>query len=416
MTRAGSKKHASREHTKTTRKKHVEQDWSEKKVNLSSAVIIGAVTLFIGLFVGLKWNDFSPYLFQNSTVKQKNDISWSSLNEVYNKLSAEYDGEIDKEALIEGAKKGLTAAIGDVYTVYMDAEEAAEFEADLHGDVGAGIGVEIALREGYVKVVRTLPDNPARKAGILAGDIIYKVDGEEVYMLSASEVADKVRGAAGTEVTVSVVRGDEELEFKMTREIINNVSAYVDYDGKTAIITVTRFDTDTGTMVQDFAKEFSDKKINKVILDLRGNGGGYVSAAKDLLSLWIDGDSILIQKSANSADDTTYAYHNKALLKGIKTIVLVNDTTASASEIVAGALQDYKLAKIIGTKTYGKGVVQSLFDLSNNSLLKVTTAHWYTPLGKSINNTGIIPDKEVENTYDDTNHGRDPQMDAAKKE
>lgn len=414
MATARSKK-TTKTKTTRTRRKSEEQDWSEKKVNLSSTVIIGAVTLFIGLFVGLSWENFSPYLFSGTKTKKTDSISWSSLNEVYNKLSTEYDGEIDKEALIEGAKKGLAAAIGDIYTVYMDSEEASEFEAELHGDVGAGIGVEIALREGYAKVVRTLPDNPAREAGILAGDIIYKIDDEEVYMLDIDEIASKIRGAEGTKVTVSVVRDGEEKEFKMVRETINNVSTYVDYDDKTAIVTVTRFDTDTGKLVQDFTKEFSDKKINKVILDLRSNGGGYVSAAKELLSLWIDGEKILIQKSIHSEDIETYAYHNKAVLKDMKTVVLVNDTTASASEIVAGALQDYKRATILGTKTYGKGVVQTLLDLSNNSLLKVTTAHWYTPLDKSINNTGITPDVEVENTYDDVNHGRDPQMDAAKK-
>ncbi len=400
----------------TSKKKTREnQNWNEKKVFLSTTIIISAFTLFFGFFAGLNWDKFEPYLFNTSSSQQKNDIDWSSLNVLYNKLSREYDGEIDQDKLIEGAKKGLTAAIGDVYTVYMDAEEAAEFEAELHGDVGAGIGVEMALREGYIKVVRTLPDNPARKAGILAGDIIYKVDGEEVYNLSADEIASKIRGEKGTKVTISIVRDGEEKEFTMVREIINNVSAYVDYDGKTAIITVTRFDTDTGTIVQNFAKEFADKKINKVILDLRNNGGGYVDAAKDLLSLWIDGEKILIQKSIHSSDVDTLSFHNKAILKDIKTVVLVNDTTASASEIVAGALKDYKLATILGTKTYGKGVMQTLLELPNNTLLKVTTAHWYTPLGNSINNTGITPDIEVENTYDDINHGRDPQMDAAKK-
>ncbi len=408
MVKAKAKKKAKSE-------KHANQNWSERKINLSSAVIIGAFMLFFGFLIGFSWEEFSPYLLQGSTTQEKASIDWSSLNEVYRELTKEYDGEIDNNALIEGAKKGLTNAIGDVYTVYMDADEAATFNAELHGDVGAGIGVEIALREGYVKVIRTLPDNPARKAGILAGDIIYKINGEEVYNLSPDEIANKLRGAKGAEVTVSIVRDGEEKEFKMVRETINNVSAYVDYDDKTAIITVTRFDTDTGSLVEGFAKEFADKKINKVILDLRGNGGGYVDAAKYLLSLWIDGEKILTQKSIHSSDKDTYAYRNKAILKDIKTIVLVNDTTASASEIVAGALQDYKIATILGTKTYGKGVVQSLLNLPNSSLLKVTTARWYTPLGKSINNTGIKPDVEVENTYDDTNHGRDPQMDAAKK-
>ena len=215
-------------------------------------------------------------------------------------------------------------------------------------------------------------------------------------------------------VTITMVRDGKEIDFTMVRETINNVSAYVEYDGKTAIITVTRFDNDTGAKVQTMAQEFASKGINKVILDLRGNGGGYVSAAQELLSLWLDNQKVLIQKSKHYGNTTTNSLSGRALLKDMKTVVLVNGSTASASEIVAGALQDYNKATILGEKTYGKGVVQSLFDLSGGSTLKVTTAEWYTPNDRSINLTGITPDVEVERTYEDINSMRDPQMDAAK--
>ena len=306
-------------------------------------------------------------------------------------------------------------AVGDVYTVYMDKEETAEFNNMLHGDVGAGVGIEMGLRDGYTRVLRTLPDNPAKKAGVLAGDIIYKVDDEEVYTWSTEDIANNLRGAAGTEVKLTVVRDGEEKSFTLTRETINNVSAYVDYKkNNTAVITVTRFDNDTGTLVQSFANEILNKGTQKIILDLRGNGGGYVSAARDLLSLWLDGDKVLIQKSKFSVvDDITYALKNKALFANLKTVVLVNGNTASASEIVAGALKDYNKATIVGETTYGKGVVQSMLNLSSGTTLKVTSAHWYTPNGNTINKTGIEPDHEVVNTYDDINHSRDPQMDKA---
>lgn len=391
------------------------KEWSEKKVNLSSAIIIGAVLAVVGGLIGANWNnlfgEFGPYLgLSNNTTK----VNWSALDEVYNKLATSYNGEISDSLLIEGAKKGLTDALGDKYTVYMDADETSSFYDDLHGNVGAGIGVEMGERDGYVRVLRTLPDNPARKAGILAGDILYKVDGEEVYALSSDEIAKRVRGEEGTEVTITVVRDGEEKSFTMEREKINNVSAYVEYDGTTAIVTVTRFDDDTGMMVQDFTNEFKDKGINKVILDLRGNGGGYVSAAKDLLSLWIDNDLFLIQKSKHLGDTTEKTSSGKAILKDMKTIVLVNGSTASASEITAGALQDYGKATIVGEKTYGKGVVQNLYDLSGGTTLKVTTAEWYTPKDRSINGEGIVPDVEVERTYEDINAMRDPQLDKAK--
>lgn len=390
--------------------------WEERQVSLGGTIIAGTVTLIIGLFIGINWNNISSTFLPYLGIKAKTTNDWSDLDEVYSTLVQNYDGEVDREAIIEGAKKGIAAAVGDVYTAYMTPDEAKEYEASLHGDVGAGIGIEMALRDGYVRVLRTLPDNPAGKAGVKAGDIIYKIDGEEVYTESSDVIASKLRGAAGTKVQLTIVRDGEEKTFDLTRETINNVSAYATYDGSTAIITVTRFDSNTGALVQKIvADEFPKHNVKKVILDLRGNGGGYVSAAKDLLSLWIDGDVVLVQKTGGITHDTTYANRGQAKLADMPTIVLVNGSTASASEIVAGALKDYKKATILGETTFGKGVVQTLFDLSKGSLLKVTTARWYTPNGSSINGEGIAPDVEVELTYDDTNMGRDPQLDAAKK-
>ena len=390
-------------------------EWKEKKTSLGNAIIISAVMAVVGVVVGANWNNifrgFSPYLGG----KVSSSVDWSALDEVYDKLASTYNGEVSVEKIIEGAKEGMTEALGDVYTTYMDAERSADFYDDLHGNVGSGIGVEMGLRDGYVRILRTLPDNPARKAGVLAGDIIYKVDDEEVWTLSSEEIAKKVRGETGSKVKLTVVRDGKELDFEMKREAINNVSAYVEYSGSTAIVTVTRFDNDTGTKVQEMAKEFAAKGVSKVILDLRGNGGGYVSAAQDLLALWLDGKKMYVQKSLHYGNMTTSTASGKAILKDMKTIVLVNGTTASASEIVAGALQDYGKATIVGEKTYGKGVVQSLFNLSDGATLKVTTADWYTPNDRSINGEGITPDVEVERSYEDINKMRDPQMDKAKE-
>ncbi|MBQ1528588.1 S41 family peptidase [Candidatus Saccharibacteria bacterium] len=388
-------------------------DWKAKKVKLASAIIGAAVALAIGVVIGVSWNNYAPYL--GGKLSGNSNISWNELNEVYNSLVTNYDGDIDKSAIIDGAKHGLVEAVGDVYTVYMDKTETEEFNDTLHGDVGAGVGIEMGLRDGYTRILRTLPDNPARAAGVLAGDIIYKIDDEEVYTWSTEDIANKLRGAAGTKVKLTVARDGKEKSFELIRETINNVSAYVDYKkNNTAVITVTRFDNDTGTLVQSFANEILNKGTQKIILDLRSNGGGYVSAARDLLSLWLDGDKVLIQKTKFSVvDDITYALRNKALFANLKTVVLVNGNTASASEIVAGALKDYNKATIVGETTYGKGVVQSMLNLSAGTTLKVTSAHWYTPNGNSINKTGIEPDHEVVNTYDDINHSRDPQMDKA---
>lgn len=390
--------------------------WEERQISLGGTVIASVATLIIGFFLGVNWSNLAPKFLPYLGVRTHVTNDWSELDDVYNMLVSNYDGEIDHNLIVEGAKKGLVAAVGDVYTEYMTSEEAKAYETALHGDIGAGIGIEMGLRDGYVRVLRTLPDNPAKKAGVKAGDIIYKINDEEVYDKTTDEISQKLRGAAGTTVKLTVARDGEEKTFELTRETINNVSAYVDYDGSTAIITVTRFDNDTGSIVQKIVKdEFAQKGVKKVILDLRNNGGGYVSAAKDLLSLWIDGEPVLIQKSNNLADETTRANRGQSRLSDMPTVVLINGSTASASEIVAGALKDYDKATIIGETSYGKGVVQTLLDLPEDTLLKVTTARWYTPKGNSINGEGIKPDVEVELTYDDANHSRDPQLDAAKK-
>lgn len=389
----------------------------QKQVSLSTTIFSSLITLAIGIFLGSNWNNlylqFSPYI--NPSQKITSNIKWDDLNEVYSQISSNFDGSIDKTQLIEGAKKGLTAALGDPYTVYFDSKEAAEFKSDLKGEIKeAGVGIEMMKQGDYVVVTRTLPDNPARKAGVHAGDVIFAINGEEVWDKDTEIIASKLRGASGEKVKLTVARDKQKLDFELVREKINNVSADITYQDKTAIISVYRFSEDTGTLVQSFTKDFKNRGINKVILDLRNNGGGYVTAARDLLSLWIDGDKILTQKSATVGQTITYAKRGGATLKDMKTIVLVNNATASASEIVAGALKDYKKATILGTKTYGKGVVQTMLELSGGSLLKITTAHWYTPEGQTINKTGISPDIEVERSYSDINSGKDPQLDKAK--
>lgn len=389
------------------------QKWETEKVNLGSAIIAVGVSAVLFLVVGLNWNNwFGGTALQFGT--KTSDTEWAGLESLYKKVSETYNGEISKSEMVEGAKKGMVAAIGDVYTEYMGAEESSDFYDSLHGNVGAGIGVEMGLRDGYVRVLRVLPDNPALRAGIMVGDIFYKVDGEEVYTLSSNEIGERVRGEPGTNVAVTMVRDGEELDFKLRREEINNVSEYVTYDGSTAIITVTRFDTDTGTKIQEEATKFAEKGINKVILDLRGNGGGYVSAARDLLSLWLDNKKILTQKSQHFGSETTSTTSGRALLKDMKTIVLVNGSTASASEITAAALQDYGKATVLGEKTYGKGVVQKLYELDGGGILKVTIAEWLTPNERSINGDGVTPDIVVERTAEDINKMRDPQLDRAK--
>lgn len=385
----------------------------ERKVNLSTTIVSCAVTLAIGLLIGVNFEKLSGQA--SNVLSGKSTIDFSELNDVYDTLADNFDGSIDKSKIIEGAKRGLVDAVGDPYTYYMTASEYSDFTSDLNGDVGAGIGVEIGLRENFVKVLRTTKDNPARKAGVLAGDIIYKVNDEDVTSLDTEGVAKKLRGAAGTEVKLTVVRDNEEKEFTLVRETINNESVYVEYRGKAAIMTISRFDEKTGELAEKLAKELKDKGCDKIILDLRGNGGGYVDAAVYTASLWLDGVTVTDAKSSNNTSyNRTYtAKTGRAILKGMKTIVLVNGSTASAAEILTGALKDNNLATVLGEKTYGKGCMQALEPINNGDVLRVTIANWYTPNGANISKEGIKPDKVVERSYEQINKDIDPQLDAA---
>ena len=399
-----------------------EEAFGKRKIRLTTTIIISFITLVAGIALGQNWDNiignYGPYL--GGKKHSSSSLDFSSVQAVYNKAQQKFDGDIDREKIITGAKRGLIEALGDKYTYYMTKSEYDEFISDLNGDVGAGIGVEIGERDSYVKVLRTTPDNPAQKAGILAGDIIYKVDGKDVSEKSSEDVAKLIRGPEGSEVKITVVRNKEEKEFNLKREKINNVSAFVDYKDKTAILTIRRFDTDTGNLVKKIAQEIKTKKCDKIVLDLRDNGGGYVDSAKQVASFWIDDDVVVLQKSQNGVyNETTYTSSGQATLKGIKTNVLINGNTASAAEILAGALRDYDLAILIGEKTYGKGSVQELAPVDNvggDDYLRVTIAKWYTPKGKNINKDGIKPDKEVKRSFEQINKDEDPQLEAALKD
>ena len=392
-------------------------EWKPRKINLSTSIITSFIFLVAGFFVGSNWQfiltNFSPYI----GFRKSEQANWDSLNEIYTELRSFYDGEVTEENALTGAKRGIAAALDDPYTIYLTAKEGNEFLSDLNGEINeAGVGMELTFRNNHTVVVRTLPDNPARKAGIKPGDRIVKIDDENVDGKTTEDVAKKLRGKAGDKVKVEVLRGAETLTFEMTREKINNVSADISYSDKTAIISVYRFAEDTGALVRKLAEQAKAKQVDKVILDLRNNGGGYVSAAGEMLSLWLNGgDKYMIEKSIHNDDKTDYVPRGKnPIFKDTKTIVLINRSTASASEIVAGALKDYQKATIVGMTSFGKGVMQTMLNLSDSGKLKVTTAHWYTPNGSSINKTGIKPDVEIDRTVQDITEDKDPQLDKAK--
>ena len=342
----------------------------------------------------------------------KGDIDLSTVQDTYRALAGNFDGQLDKQKLIEGASRGLVAAAGDQYTVFMDKQESASFDDALTGNIGGGIGVEVGIRGDVPTAVRVLKDNPAEKAGVQVGDVIVKINDESTHGKSLNDVVTQIRGEAGTTVKLTVLRGGEQKDITVTRQQVNNPSAYGEVKDGVGILTITRFDDQTGSLARAVAQDFKTKNVKGVVLDLRGNGGGYVTAAQAVAGIWLDKQLVTSERSNGRVNDELKST-GPPILNGVKTVVLVNASSASASEIVAGALHDHKAATLLGETTFGKGSVQKLISLPDEATLKVTVARWYTPSGVNISEKGITPDQTVARTADDINAGRDPQLAAA---
>lgn len=372
-----------------------------------------ALALLVGYVAGTRSNELLGAVAPILGIKvETGTLDLSTVQTAYQQLKANYDGTIDEQALIDGASRGLVAAAGDKYTVFMDAKEASEFDKDISGEIGGGIGVELGVRNDQPTVIRVLEGNPAEKAGVKTGDVITAINGESTKDWDTSKVAEKVRGEVDSTVKLTVSRDGASKEFTITRATVNNPSVQSKVENGIGTMTITRFDDNTGSLAKKAAQSFKSQNVKGVILDVRGNGGGYLTAAQDVAGLWLDGKVVVSERTNGKVTDELKA-GNDAILAGIKTVVLVDENTASASEIVAGALQDYGVASLVGQKTYGKGTVQKVLDLGAGTKLKVTVARWYTPKGKNITKEGIKPDKAVEITKDDVNAGRDPQLNAA---
>ncbi len=390
-------------------------DRDKKQVKLSTLIAVSGIAMIIGFIGGTRKEEVLNLLSPIFGIKKTaSSLDLSSVQNTYRVLAEKFDGNLYTAKLIEGAWKGLVEAAGDEYTTYMDAAEAEEFNKSLSGDVGAGIGVQVGMRNNLPTVVRALKNNPAIKAGILAGDVIVEVNGESVSGKTIDEITTKIKGEVGTTVKVKISRNGEEKEFSITRATISNPSVELEISGEIAILTISRFDGETGALAKKYAQEIKQKGISKVILDLRGNGGGYVTAAQSVASLWLEKNKLIVteKKGSQIVDEIRSTGDN--ILSGVETIVLADQGSASASEIVVGALKDNKVAKFYGKTTYGKGSVQEPVDINSGALLKVTVAKWYTPSGKNLNGEGISPDQEVELIADDINSGNDPQMTSAK--
>ena len=340
-------------------------------------------------------------------------IDLSSVQKTYQELIANYDGKLDTQKLIYGANRGLVEAAGDPHTAYMDPDETKEFDKSLSGQIGGGIGAEIGLRNNKPTIIKPLENSPAQKAGIKAGEVIVKVNDEASSDWSVEKVVSKIRGEVGTSVKLTLLSGSQTREVSVVRQNIVSPAVESEIDGEIGILKVNRFGDDTVSLARKYASEFVEKGVKKVILDLRNNPGGTVGAAQGLLGIWLD-NQIAMTERRGSEIVKTLRTTGTPILGNIKTVVLINGNSASASEITAGALREYGKATLVGQKSYGKGSVQIVLGLPGGSQMKVTEARWYTPKGKNIDKTGIEPDIKVDLSSDDVNNNVDPQMDKAK--
>ncbi|MEA3449690.1 MAG: S41 family peptidase [Patescibacteria group bacterium] len=344
------------------------------------------------------------------------DVNFEQFWEVWDTIYSTYvdRDKLEEKELFYGALRGMVSAVGDPYTVFMNPIIAKEFNDDLKGTF-EGIGAEIGIKNDVLTIIAPLPDMPAEKAGLMAGDKVFAIDGEITAGISIDSAVNKIRGSKDTDVVLTIRRDGEEELFDITitrgQIFVKSINTKITEDNILSI-KITNFNNDTERLFSEAVHEVLDNDVAGIIVDLRNNPGGYLDTAIEMASEWVD-DKIVVVEKYSEERLIEHLARGRARLADFKTVVLVNQGSASASEIVSGALRDHEKAIIIGKKTFGKGSVQTLNKFADGSSIKITVAKWLTPNGRSINDDGIMPDYEVEFTRDDYDNFRDPQFDAA---
>lgn len=394
-------------------------------------------TLLFAIVFLFGWESSSYYILKKSAVEkvEQQDVSpvaaFSSLIgtpseqadlesfwDVWGLLSEMYVDEtaLDNEQMVHGAIKGMVASINDPYTVYMTPEETKEFDQSLNGQL-EGIGCELTVKEKNLVVVSPLKNSPAEEAGLQPGDIVYKIDGEITAEMTLFDAIMKIRGEKGTKVVLTIIREgvDEPFEVGIVRATVNVESVSMEDKGDGIFyISINQFNDTTKPEFEAKIRELLLKEPTGLILDLRYNGGGYLDIAVDILSELLPEkiEAVTIKRRLEEDNETLYVT-GEPRLGEIPLVVLINNGSASASEIVAGAIQDYKRGIVMGEQSFGKGSVQEVDKLSDGSSLRLTIARWFTPNGTNIDKVGITPDILVERAEEDFEADKDPQLDAA---
>ena len=337
---------------------------------------------------------FSKVSFATSdnNIYDKIDI----FGEVLDKINKEYVEEVNQSDVMDAAINGVLQSL-DPYSAYMTPETFSEMETETSGEFG-GLGIEVGMEFGVVKVVTPMDGSPAEKEGVKAGDYIVKINDIQVQGKTLTEAVELMRGPVGSSLKITVRRKGvkKALIFEITREIIEVKSERSKIiDESIGYIRLTAFNENSSKQIKNIIKKLKKNKINKYIFDLRNNPGGLLSQAVKISDFFLNNGEIVSTKSRKSSENRKYFANKGDILDGETLIVLINNGSASASEIVAGALQDHKRAILIGNKSYGKGSVQSIIPLKNKGAIRLTISKYYLPSGKSISGTGIKPDIEV---------------------
>lgn len=341
-------------------------------------------------------------------------LNYSSVNQVYSVLKKDFDGSLNQQKLTDGLKSGLVSAAGDPYTEYFSPADAKVFNNELSGSI-TGIGAELGTNDqNEIVIISPLSGYPAEKAGLKPKDVVAAIDGKTTQGLSVDGAVSKIRGNPSTKVTLTIIRGAAKpFDVTITRQKITIPSVKYEEDGNIGYMKISQFTNDTVNLAQKGAQEFKSKNVKGVVLDLRGDPGGYLDAAVGVSSLWLDQGQTVVQERRGNTVVGSAAARGGNILKGLPTVVLIDGGSASASEITAGALHDNGFAQLVGVRSFGKGSVQQVENFPDGSELKVTIARWYTPDGKNIDKKGIAPDVTVIISDQQAAAGQDPQKDKA---
>lgn len=350
------------------------------------------------------------------------DVQFQIFWDVWKTVQSEYvDRPVAETELFYGAVQGMVTAIGDPFSAFLKPVIAENFTETLSGEF-EGIGAEIGIRDNVLTIISPLPESPAEKAGLKAQDKVLKIDGFDTRDINIDDAVNRIRGKKGTEVILTVYREGEPdfIDIGIVRDTIKIVSVTSEIKQtpngeKVGYIKMTNFNADTGTRVASAINELLSNGAESFIVDVRSNPGGFLNIANDITGFWVESGKVIVQEKFSENRIEPDLSSGSGKLKDFPTVVLINGGSASASEIFAGALQDYGLAKLVGEQSFGKGSVQSLTNFPDGSSLKLTIARWLTPLGHQIDGEGIEPDLFVERTIEQFESGEDPQLDAALK-